>query len=176
MSEQVLPERPNVGQLRRLAKELRVAARGGDPGAVERLRKHVDDDPSTVSLSAAQLVVAREHGFASWPRLTEELQARRAGLSGLAFARAVAAGVLEAGQTAVLAGRVVSVAADASDADRLRLAVVPAIGATPGSAPDEREIVISCRRDARMRTARRVPAGERLDGPGLASGDDRFRV
>lgn len=179
MSDQVLPERPNVGQLRRLAKELRAAARAGDPGAVERVRKHLDDDPSTVSLSAAQLVVAREHGFASWPRLTEELEARRAGLaglSGLAFARAVAAGVLEAGQTVVLAGRVVSVAAHAADADRLRLTVVPAIGAAPGGTPDEREIVIGCRRDTRMRTARRVPAGERLDGPGLTSGDDRFRV
>ena len=179
MSERVLPERPNVGQLRRLAKELRVAARAGDPGAVERVRKHVDDDPATMSLSAAQLVVAREHGFASWPRLTEELEARRvglAGLSGLAFARAVAAGMLEAEQTVVLAGRVVSVAADARDAERLRLALVPAIGAAPGGAPDEREIVISCRRDARMRTARGLSAGERLDGPGLTSGEDQFRV
>jgi hypothetical protein len=170
MSERVLPERPNVGQLRRLAKELRAAARAGDPGAVERVRRRVDDDPSTVSLSVAQLVVAREHGFASWPRLTEELEARRvglAGLSGLAFARAVGAGVLAAGQTVVLAGQVVSVAADARDADRLRLAVVPAIGAEPGRAPDQREIVISCRRDARIRTARGVPAGERLDGPGF---------
>jgi hypothetical protein len=179
MSERVLPERPNVGQLRRLAKELRAAARAGDPGAVERARKHVDDDPATMSLSAAQLVVAREHGFASWPRLKEELEARGvglAGLSGLAFARAVAAGTLGAGETVVLAGRVVSVAADASDADRLRFVVVPAIGAAPGSAHDPREIVISCRRDSRLRTARGLSAGERLDGPGLTSGDDRFRV
>ena len=132
-----------------------------------------------MSLSAAQLVVAREHGFASWPRLKEELEARRvglAGLSGLAFARSVAAVTLGAGETVVLAGRVVSVAADASGADRLRFAVVPAIGAAPGSAHDEREIVISCRREARMRMARGLSAGERLDGPGLTSGDDRFRV
>ena len=40
---------------------------------------HVDDDPATVRLSAAQLVVAREHGFASWPRLMEHLEARRSG-------------------------------------------------------------------------------------------------
>ncbi len=83
MSEQALPERPDAGQLRRLAKELRAAARAGDPGTVQRLRQHIDDDPATVSLSAAQLVVAREHGFASWPRLMEHLEARRLGLQPL---------------------------------------------------------------------------------------------
>jgi hypothetical protein len=179
MSEQALPERPNVGQLRRLAKELRAAARAWDPGAVERLRKHVDDDPATVSLSVAQLVVAREHGFASWPRLMEQVEARRgglAGLAGLAFARAVAAGVLDDGQTVVLAGRTVSVAADPQAPDRWRLVVVPAIGAAPGEAPDQRLLVLSCRRGARVRTARRVTVGEQLDGPGLTSGNDRFLV
>lgn len=75
------------------------------------------------------------------------------GLAGLAFARAVAAGALDAGQTVVLAGRVVSVAADAQDGDQLRLAVVPAIGAAPGEAADQREIVISCRPDTRIRAA-----------------------
>ncbi len=180
MSEQALPERPDAGQLRRLAKELRAAARAGDPGAVRRLRQYVDDDPATVRLSAAQLVVAREHGFASWPRLMEHLEARRLGLqpvlSGLAPMRAVAAGVLDDGQVVVLAGRVMSIASDAQDGGRLRLTVVPAIGAAPGEAPDEREVVVSCRRDARVRTARRVAPGERLDGPGLTSGPDRFAV
>ena len=97
--------------------------RAGDPGAVERARKHVDDAPATMSLSAAQLVVAREHGFASWPRLVELVEpvgVGLAGLAGLAFARAVAAGALDAGQTIVLAGRLVSAAADAQDGDRLR--------------------------------------------------------
>jgi hypothetical protein len=74
MSEHALPERPDTGQLRRMAKELRAAARAGDPGAVQRLRNHVDADPATVSLSAAQLVVAREYGFASWRRLMEHLE------------------------------------------------------------------------------------------------------
>jgi hypothetical protein len=180
MSEQALPERPDAGQLRRLAKELRAAARAGDPGAIQRLRQYVNDDPATVRLSAAQLVVAREHGFASWPRLMEHLQARRLGLqpalSGLAPMGAVAAGVLDDGQVVVLAGRVFSIASDAQDASRLRLTVVPAIGAAPGEAPDQREVVVSCRRDARVRTARRVPPGERLDGPGLTSGPDRFAI
>jgi hypothetical protein len=179
MPEQVFPERLNVGQLRRLAKELRTAARAGDPGAVERVRCHVDGDPCTMSLSTAQLVIAREHGFASWPRMIEQLEARRIGLdgfAGLAFARAVAAGALDAGQTVVLAGRVPTVTADTEEPARVRVAVAPAIGAVPGDAPDEREFVISCPGDVRVRAARELSAGERLDGPGLTSGRDRFRL
>ena len=179
MSERVLPERPDVGQLRRLAKELRAAVRAGDPGAVERARKHVDDAPATMSLSAAQLVVAREHGFASWPRLRRSLRLVASGCRGCPVLRSRGRSLLARsppGETVVLAGRVVSAAADASDIDRLRFVVVAAIGAAPGSAHDPREILISCRRDARMRTARGLSAGERLDGPGLTSGDDRFRV
>jgi hypothetical protein len=177
MSEQALPERPDAGQLRRMAKELRAAARAGDPGAVQRLRNHVDADPATVSLSAAQLVVAREHGFASWPRLMEHLETRRLPvLSSLAPREAVAASALDDGQTVVLAARATSIISDAQDGGRLRLRVVPVLGAAPGEAPDQREIVVSCRADARVRTVRRVPSGEQFDGPGLTSGPDRFAV
>jgi hypothetical protein len=177
MSEQALPERPDAGQLRRLAKELRTAVRAGDPGAVQRLRNHVDADPATLSLSAAQLVVAREHGFASWPRLMEHLEARRLPvLSSLSPRRAVAASALDDGKTVVLAGRVTSIVSDAQDGGRLRLTVVPVMGADPGEAPDQREIVVSCRGDARVRTVRRLPSGEQLDGPGLTGGPDRFAV
>lgn len=177
MSEQALPQRPDAGQLRRMAKELRAAARAADPGAVQRLRNHVDADPATVSLSAAQLAVAREHGFASWPRLMEHLEARRLPvLSGLSPRRAVAASALDDGQTVVLAGRVTSIVSGEQDGGRLRLTIVPVIGAAPGEAPDQREIVVSCGGDARVRTARQVPSGEQLDGPGLTSGPDRFAV
>lgn len=179
MSEQALPDRPNAAQLRRLAKELRAAARAGDPSAVQRMRQHVDADPAAITLSAAQLVIAREHGFASWPRLMEHVKARRPGLpvfSGLPPTRAVAASALEAGQSVVLAGRVTSVAPDAQGGTRLRLTVVPVIAAVPGEAPDRREVVLSCRRDAAVRTARRLPSGERLNGPGMTSGPDRFAV
>jgi hypothetical protein len=177
MSEQALPARPDAGQLRRLAKELRAAARAGDPGAVQRLRNHVDADPATASLSVAQLVVAREHGFASWPRLMEHLEARRMPvLSSLSPRRAVAASALDDGQTVVLAGRVTCIVSDAQDGGWLRLTVVPVMGAAPGEAPDQREIVVSCRGDARVRTVRRLPSGEQPDGPGLTSGPDRFAV
>jgi hypothetical protein len=71
MSLQSLPDRPSLEQLRRQAKELRDAARAGDPTALARVAAHVPNDAAhpVVTLSAAQLVVAREHGFASWPRL-----------------------------------------------------------------------------------------------------------
>lgn len=60
-----LPERPDLDQLRRQAKELRDAARNGEPRAVERFaRHHPGAAQGPVSLAAAQLVVARELGFA----------------------------------------------------------------------------------------------------------------
>ena len=62
MARHSLPERPDLDQLRRQAKELRRSALAGDRDAVERLRRHADVDPATVTLSTAQLVIAREFG------------------------------------------------------------------------------------------------------------------
>jgi hypothetical protein len=67
-----LPARPDLGQLRRLAKELLAAAVGGDPVAAARIGA-VDN---RLILAAAQLAVAREHGFASWRRLVAEVERR----------------------------------------------------------------------------------------------------
>lgn len=74
MSVRPLPDRPDLEQLRRQAKELRDAARRGHPTALDRVRRHVPAGP--VTLSAAQLAIAREHGFQSWPRLRTEVEAR----------------------------------------------------------------------------------------------------
>ena len=72
-----LPERPDLGQLRRQAKELCAAARRGDPGAVERFARHYGSaSHGAVTLAAAQLVLARELGFASWPQLKAAVEAR----------------------------------------------------------------------------------------------------
>ena len=60
----------NVEQLRKQAKELVRAAREGDPSALARL----GDLP--VQLASAQLVLAREHGFASWPKLKAYVSGR----------------------------------------------------------------------------------------------------
>jgi ankyrin repeat protein len=74
-----LPERPDLDQLRRQAKELRDAAREGDPGAVERFaRQHPNAAGGSVTLAAAQLVVARELGFTSWPQLKAAVEAHAA--------------------------------------------------------------------------------------------------
>jgi ankyrin repeat protein len=79
MSSEALPPRPSLDQLRRRAKELRDAARSGDPAALGRVTVHT---PATadraVTLAAAQLAIAREHGYPSWPRLAAEVQARTA--------------------------------------------------------------------------------------------------
>lgn len=73
-----LPDRPNLDQLRRRAKELRDAARAGVPAALDRIRAHAGGlEP--LSLAAAQLVIAREYGFASWPRLKTEVETRTMG-------------------------------------------------------------------------------------------------
>ena len=65
-----LPERPNLDQLRRQAKELRDDGRRGDANALERLaRHHRTNYQGPVSLAAAQLVIARELGYSSWPQL-----------------------------------------------------------------------------------------------------------
>src|SRR5579872_205352 len=69
-----LPARPDLDQLRRQARELHRAALGGDADALRRLRQV----SGNVGLSAAQLAIAREYGFASWPRLKAEVERRRA--------------------------------------------------------------------------------------------------
>jgi ankyrin repeat protein len=58
----------NLEQLRKQAKELVRAARAGDADALTRL----GDLP--VRLAGAQLVLAREHGHASWPALVHALE------------------------------------------------------------------------------------------------------
>ena len=71
-----LPERPDLGQLRRRAKELRDAARRGDAAALERFAGyHASAQQRGVSLASAQMVIARELGYASWPRLKAAVDA-----------------------------------------------------------------------------------------------------
>jgi len=68
-----LPSCPDLDQLRRQARELLRAAVAGEPAAITRI--HVVS-PQLI-LSAAQLALAREYGFRSWPALRAEAQARR---------------------------------------------------------------------------------------------------
>ena len=69
----VLPERPDLDQLRRQARELLRAAAAGDHMALNRLRVVSD----RVTLSVAQLALAHEYCFASWAALRAEVRRRR---------------------------------------------------------------------------------------------------
>ena len=81
MPSDQLPPRPSLDQLRRRAKELRDAARSGDPAALARITPHTPGaGAGTVTLAAAQLAIAREHGYPSWPQLMAEVQVRTAEL------------------------------------------------------------------------------------------------
>jgi hypothetical protein len=68
-----LPDQPDLDQLRRQARELLRAAVGGEPRAVDRLGAV----SPRVTLSAAQLALARAYGFPSWAALKAEVARRR---------------------------------------------------------------------------------------------------
>lgn len=92
MTSQQLPERPNLGQLKKQAKTLLHAAQNHEPSALARLKilpAFARMDPSKTDnrrpgLHDAQSVIAREHGFASWRALREAVEERS-----LSFAAAV---------------------------------------------------------------------------------------
>jgi hypothetical protein len=65
-----LPERPNLEQLKRQAKELLEAFISGKPEAVTEVsRFDRDAGREEFALHHAQLVLARSYGFDSWPKL-----------------------------------------------------------------------------------------------------------
>jgi hypothetical protein len=187
MARHSLPERPDLDQLRRQAKEMRRSAQAGDHDAIERLLRYADVDPATVTLSTAQLVIAREFGFASWPRLTQALKtgpgepsvapglgtgSREPSVSPpLMFDKAVAARALEPGQVVVFDGRVVDLGPAPEGAGRVRIAIVTAMGPPPGDRPDPREIILTCEGGQSFSTARLFSPDEPLQWPGLRSGD-----
>jgi hypothetical protein len=56
-------------KLRKQAEDLLRLYRSGDPGAVARVAAGHPGPPGPLKLSAAQLVIACEYGFPSWPAL-----------------------------------------------------------------------------------------------------------
>src|SRR5213596_2532903 len=79
-----LPARPNLEQLKQQAKDLLKSHKAGDPDAIQRFRqKHpkwstaaeTEIRAAKFLLSDAQLVIAREYGFASWPKLKQHVEA-----------------------------------------------------------------------------------------------------
>ncbi|HUB41978.1 MAG TPA: ankyrin repeat domain-containing protein [Streptosporangiaceae bacterium] len=76
MATAALPQDPDLDQLRSQARELQRAVRSGDERALLRVaRWHRQLVPrQEFRLTAAQLVLAREHGFTSWARLRRYVQ------------------------------------------------------------------------------------------------------
>src|SRR5579871_4694933 len=78
-----LPSRPNLDQLKHQARDLLNAHRAGDEEALRRIREShprfarlAEADVRSVrfTLSGAQLVIAREYGFVSWPKLKDYVE------------------------------------------------------------------------------------------------------
>jgi hypothetical protein len=78
-----LPSRPNLEQLKIQARELLNAQKSHDPEAIRRIQEaHPRLTTATASqirdaqlrLSEAQLVIAREYGFESWPKLKAHVE------------------------------------------------------------------------------------------------------
>lgn len=89
-----LPATPSLEHLKRQAKDLLAAHAVGDPAAFQRLREFhprfedLDDaaiGAAGLTLSDAQLALAREYGFASWPRLRRRVTAGAAEAPGSAL-------------------------------------------------------------------------------------------
>ena len=83
MSARDLPAHPNLEQYRKQAKEFVKAAKAGDARALALMREHhprlthASDDElrrTKVSLADAQLIVARRHGFESWPKFAKHIE------------------------------------------------------------------------------------------------------
>lgn len=81
-----LPANADLGKLRDTAKLLRDLVRDGDAGAIAMVVEHhprIDalepgsDAATRFPLSSAQLVLARHHGYPSWPALHHHVELRR---------------------------------------------------------------------------------------------------
>ncbi|HVH57822.1 MAG TPA: ankyrin repeat domain-containing protein [Vicinamibacterales bacterium] len=71
-----LPARPSLDSLRKQAKKLARDTAAGDGGAVARARVHLPNVHLPLTQRNAQLVIAREYGYAGWQDLTAEVSRR----------------------------------------------------------------------------------------------------
>src|SRR4051794_37431181 len=70
-----LPPNPSLEQLKHQAKDLLKAARDRDLQALLRIEQFLPNRSGAATLADAQLVIAREYGFASWPKLKRQTEA-----------------------------------------------------------------------------------------------------
>jgi hypothetical protein len=71
-----LPARPSLESLRKQAKKLARDIAAGDAGAIARARVHLPTVDLPLTQRNAQLVIAREYGYAGWQDLTAEVSKR----------------------------------------------------------------------------------------------------
>jgi hypothetical protein len=71
-----LPPRPSLEYEHKEAKALLRRLHAGDPDSIARAQARLTDvgDPANLQLADAQLTIAREYGFASWPKLVRYFQ------------------------------------------------------------------------------------------------------
>src|SRR5262245_50375765 len=72
-----LPDRPSLESLRKQAKKLARDVAAGDAGAIARARAQLPRIDLPLTQRNAQLVIAREYGYAGWQDLTAEVSKRR---------------------------------------------------------------------------------------------------
>ena len=84
MPDRTLPEHPNLEQYKKQAKELGSDAAKGLPSALARMHRHhprlrnlAPDRLGVIALADAQLVLAREHGYESWPKFAKHIETLR---------------------------------------------------------------------------------------------------
>ena len=78
-----LPARPNLRHTGNKQRSLLDAYRSGDADALRRVSDHIARGAGTrrramepvVALADAQFVIAREHGFESWPKFARHIDA-----------------------------------------------------------------------------------------------------
>jgi ankyrin repeat protein len=82
MPDRNVPARPNLEQYKKQAKDLARNCRLGIPDALTRVARHLprfhnrrgsDIRSARVTLTDAQLVIAREYGFESWPKFSKHI-------------------------------------------------------------------------------------------------------
>ena len=71
-----LPARPSLESLRKQAKKLTRDIAAGDAAAIARARAHLPNVDLPLTQRNAQLVIAREYGYAGWQDLTAEVSKR----------------------------------------------------------------------------------------------------
>jgi ankyrin repeat protein len=84
--DKFLPDQPNLDQQKKQAKDLLHAHAQAEPTALDRIARHhprLHNQPldairvARFQLADAQLVIAREHGFESWPKFAKHIKTLR---------------------------------------------------------------------------------------------------